>query len=1308
MTSPLSIDMMYRLLLVSQMVTVRYAGRLVSALTMACLLAGVVVAQPSRSPALSRFVIKYKGEERFRLAQGDVARLGIVGGVPTPEKGGNCRASFDFPGKAISHCAVSMPVWAPISAAEKGLLDTTSIDSTLDYQWLQGTEKGVPFSRLLVYPFRRHHGQWQKLTQFALSLPPSAAPASLSLAQPKNSAHEGSVLAEGRWVKFPTQAGINKLDYRFLTSVCGIPAETNPALIQVFGNGGYQLPEPNAIPRPADLTQVPVFRSATSGRLTPDFYLLFYSTGTVKILADDNTNTLYHQLNPYADTAYYFVTVGNTPGLSHAVQDSSVTGQPVGLPRYDGYQDLVWREQEQFNFINSGRRWWGDVFDLNTQQTWTYDVPGWIDGSAAQLRANLLTLGKQTPGGGQSGTFRFRVNATETNPIAVDAALPNEYTFVGNELQYRNSFTADASGRVSVSLSYNKNGAAYLRGYLDFFDLTIQRRIALYGSQTQFTVVPSREFSLGTSYQINCPGGEASAPRVWDVTDPLNVHEQRGSWLNANTYLFSDFDSNRVNGNQPRRYIVFSGTSFPVPSAGQLVANQNLKGQSVPDLLIVTHPSFISQANRLANLRRKEGLSVLVATTTEIYNEFSSGIQDLTAIRDCARFFYLKGNRSTFKYMTLFGAASYDYKDRVPNNTNRVPIFESGQSLSQLDSYASDDWVGFLDDAEGSWSSNPLHLMDIGVGRLVAQNSEQADDIIDKLENYGQRASLGAWRNRVSYLADDQDSFAHLLSSEAIANALNSTSNLFNPTKMYLDAYNKILGPGGQISPDCTGDVIRDINAGTLIFNYSGHGNETQWTDEQVVNKDIITTWKTENHYPFFTVGTCQFGRYDDPREISGGEQLLLQKKGGGIGTLTTTRLVFSFNNTVLVSSFMRSAFQRDTAGLYPRLGEVMRQTKNRSAIDFGAGNRNAGLLADPSMRLAMPTHRVAITAINDRNYTQQDTFSALEPIKLQGEVRSVKGDLLTQFNGRVIVSVFDKPTRTFTRGQVTSFPTRNNIIYRGAARVRGGRFDVSFVIPADISYDLGAGRISFYAYDTTQNTDANGADDQIIIGGVYPLAQVDTTAPAMSLYMNDTTFRNGGITAPDATLLVRLTDASGINLTTSGIGHEISAVLDGNRSAPFTLNNFYEADEGTFSRGWVRFPLLGLAPGPHHIEVKAWDAHNNSVNGTLSFVVGTPTSTLAANYLTWPNPTTDKSYFSLTHNRFGDNLTLSLYIFDATGKQIHQQVQSYPQAPAVLGANQELYWDNTAAAQGLYHFRIVLQDAGQEATSFTGRIIKR
>jgi hypothetical protein len=514
---------------------------------------------------------------------------------------------------------------------------------------------------------------------------------------------------------------------------------------------------------------------------------------------------------------------------------------------------------------------------------------------------------------------------------------------------------------------------------------------------------------------------------------------------------------------------------------------------------------------------------VLVTTPDKIYHEFSSGRQDVTALRDFIKHLYDK-SPSQLKSVLMFGKGSYDYKGHLKDNTNFVPTYESRNSLSPLETYSSDDYFGFLESHEGEWpETNALsNDLEIGVGRLPVKSLSEATAVVDKIIDYDNfPRSRGGWRKDIVFVADDgnnTDNFnrEHQRQANTLANEIETLTPSFNTRKVFLGTYTKIVKPNGEIIPAVNEKIQEEFYRGALIINYTGHGSEHVWADEKVLTDTEIKSLENERR-PFLVTATCEFGRQDNPYEISTAELSIVKSKGGSIGLVTTARPVFSNNNYFLNQAFYDALFIREN-GQYRTLGDVFRDTKNNS--DAGVGNRNFSLMADPSMTLALPRMDVAVTSLKTKDGS--DTLKALSTIVVTGVVRDQEGDTIKNFNGVLDCILFDKQTDFVTIGKnnpAFSFKQWYNALYRGKATVQEGYFAFEFILPKNIAYEIGEGKMSLYAYDTTSMEDASGARDDFKIGGSQTNPQPDDTPPFIQLFMGDTTFSPGGITTPNTRL---------------------------------------------------------------------------------------------------------------------------------------------------------------------------------------------
>ncbi|MCC7050153.1 MAG: type IX secretion system sortase PorU, partial [Bacteroidia bacterium] len=783
-----------------------------------------------------------------------------------------------------------------------------------------------------------------------------------------------------------------------------------------------------------------------------------------------------------------------------------------------------------------------------------------------------------------------------------------------------------------------------------------------------------RNFSavgMGNIAEYNL-GNYSPAYSVWDITYPTNAAQVNGQ-VNGNFLIFKSANDSI------REFISFhKNTGFLKPVFSKKIINQNLHALPQADYLIVTHPKFLQQANELAALHKEvDSLSINVVTTEQVYNEFSSGMCDATAIKDFVKMFYDRATSPNElpKYLLLYGDGSYDNKNGAPSNTNFIPTYQSENSLKPTESYVSEDYFGLLDDSEGDAITD---VLDIGIGRLPVKNVSEAQGVLNKLKTYLKPTSsqnavntgpsccaesssinngLGDWRNTICFIADDQDGAVHASQADAIATLVDTNFKVINLEKIYIDAYKQEVSAGGQRYPDVNDAINRRMERGALIINYTGHGGETGWAEERILDVPMIQSWTNVNTLPLFVTATCEFSRFDDPGRTSAGEMVLLNDKGGGIGLLTTTRLVYSNPNYVLNVNFFNHVFDTLSNGKMARLGDIIRLTKKSSAASVN--NRNFTLLGDPAIRLAYPRNKVYTNAINHiaiTNFT--DTVKGLSKVTVTGYVGDNNGVKKSDFNGVLFPTVFDKKAIYSTLsndGPAISprmdFKLQKNVVYRGRVSVVNGDFEFSFIVPKDIAYNIDYGKISYYAENG--KTDANGFEKRFLIGGFNDKAPPDNTGPNIGLFMNDEKFISGGLTNTTPSIFAKLFDENGINTVGNGIGHDLTAVLDANTEKTIVLNDYYQAETNSYQKGNVRYKLNNLSEGKHTVKFKAWDVYNNSNETTIDFIVAKDEKLALSHVLNYPNPFTTHTQFFFEHNKPCSYLAITIQVFTVSGKLI-------------------------------------------------------
>ena len=1106
-----------------------------------------------------------------------------------------------------------------------------------------------------------------------------------------------SVLSSGAWYRLAvTEAGLHQVTYAQLQSLGVDVQNIQPNQIRLYGYGGGMLEQSLAAPRYDDLPENAIqIVGGQDGRLDPGDYILFYGQSPHQLGYEshpDDTYALAYQKNLYADTTYYFLTVAD--GTSKRIMTAENVSQAGSL--VDTYDDYAVHEQELENIdktgTGSGREWYGESL-RNGELSLPFALSNLADQSSVTV--SVRAVGRSTT----PGEMQVLLNNQPLGTLPVATVENGRYAAKGNvsEEVFEGTVAGNAEP-LTVSLRYQGSGNANLDRVV-----VEARRQLVYPGITQFRNLASVQQPFST-FTITAPQNAL----IWDVTDPLNPRQQ------AATYDGTRWQFTTPTQGVLREFALATTDALLTPELLGAVANQNLKGNAVPNMVLVTHPDFQAEAERLAQFRREhDQLSVTVVTPQQIYNEFSSGRQDVSAIRNYLKYLYDQDS-TQLKYLLLMGKCSYDYRDYLSNNTNYVPTYQSRNSVHPIFSYSSDDYYGFLEDDEGIWeeiesdrNTNTVekgdHTLEIGIGRLPVKSAAEARAVVDKLIHYAiDPDTYGPWRDQVVFVADDEDGNLHQRDADKLTRIVDANYPDFNITKIYLDAFLQEKLPSGERSPVVERQIKEALKTGALIVNYSGHGSETRWTDENVFNVSTISQLKNKDKLPFFVTATCEFGRYDDPAQVSGGEQLVLNPEGGAIGLVTTTRPVYAESNLQLNEAFYNAVFVQE-AGHFLTLGEIFKKTKN-SALR-GRINRNFSLLGDPSMTLAYPEDQVVIEAVEvlqaDGTYQLSDTLRALDVVKMKGRIapRADISQINEQFDGIVTVEILDKPTVAATLGSgkedPMKFSQRNSVIHRGRARVKAGEFTLSFVMPKDIVYQNGAGKFSTYA--RSKKSDAHGADLSFIIGGSSTRQVEDRQPPKVRLFMDDTTFVNHGLTGQNTLLLAHLYDKHGINVTATHLGHALTATIT-RHSSDFTqtwmLHEFYQTDVDTYQSGTVAYPVDGLAEGEYDITLQAWDTYNNKSTATLSFSVRDQQSPVVSNFYNYPNPFTQSTHFVIDHNRAGEDLEVLIEVYNEQGALVHVVQEAFPVSASRLG---NLYWDGTASGgnrlrPGLYLARMQLR----------------
>lgn len=1181
---------------------------------------------------------------------------------------------------------LSNVVYESLNKSQLGDLDPENIPKTPSATIKINQSRDIKQAFIVLSPIIKDDLGYKRIKSFSYSISINNA-ARISQTN-SNSVITNSVLSTGDWYQFYVEkSGVYKVSKGFLQQLGLNVNGIDPKKVKIYGNGGRMLPLSNATYYPTDLTENAIqIIGENDGVFNDDDYILFYAEGVDTWNQESQTN-----VNLYDTKSYYYVTVQGSDGkrIQNMAQPSgNIT---LNLSKFDDHQ---FYEKDLVNIGRLGRKWFGEVFDINQEQEFSFNFPNIDTSTPIKLTINTAsaaftpTTFKALANGQDVGTMSFPALVQYSGILFYESALPSNTTFPSSE-------------SVKIKLTYNNNGVPGSKGYLDKIMLTAKRNLQGYGKQFLFQYDLSNSSFGIVNYTLSNANGIS---QIWDVTDIYNVTKIE----NTNQASFSF----KANLGEIKKYVALDALDYytPLKTSKTKIANQNLKGtlfknnqgqfQDI-DYVIIT-PAFLSnQADKLANFHRTySNLNVKVIPLETIYQEFSSGKQDIAAIRNCIKYIYNNASapEKKIKYVNLFGDASYDYKNRISNNTNIVPIYHALNSNTTGESaFASDDFFGLMDASEGNIGSF-YGGIDIAVGRMINDNTSQADEMVNKVIEYYDVKSYGGWRNNYVMVSDDSDksSDASLQSRQNnLADKITSEKPFLNVNKILLDSYTQEASAGGSRYPKSRTDLFSAFEKGALVFNYLGHGGEDGLASERIWEKSDGQNLINQYKYPLFITITCDFSRFDNPSRPTAGEYTYWNPKGGAISMITTIREIGqysaeNFNDVLAKYLFSYGSNQ------YTTIAEALRLSKNSNP---NSSTNVVFYIGDPALMLAIAKPKIRLTKINDIPVSQPvDDFKSLAKMKISGEITDENNIPLTNYNGELATAIFDKFITRSTlnndgNSPVMPFNVLGETIFRGNASVVNGQFEFSFIVPRDIRVPISNGKISFFSKKNQSFENQAGYDTSIKVGGINENAVADNNSPRVQLYMNDESFVSGGTTNESPFLVANLEDESGIN-TASGIGHDIVAILDGDVDNPYILNDYYQTNLNDFTKGTLRFPLRNLTIGLHTITFKAWDVYNNPITAEIQFVVVGNESITLTNVLNYPNPFVNYTEFWFSHNRPYEPLEVQVQVLTVTGKVVWTRNQIVTTEGFL---SKEITWDGkddfgNKIGKGVYVYKLTVK----------------
>lgn len=1155
---------------------------------------------------------------------------------------------------------ISNLIYEPITENEMGDIEKNTIPTIFKSIFKCYNAREKYYGKIQLTPIIKSGSSYSKLISFSYLIQQNKIK-EVKFAN-STSFVENSVLNSGNWYRFYIQkSGVYKITKGFLQSL-GFDTNADPRKIKIYGNGGRMLPLLNSEDYPNDLTENAIeVIGENDGVLDAQDFILFYGEGVDKWNDDYKSN-----LNIYADKSYYYITSQGDQGkrISEMTQPSGNSTLTINT-----FDDTQFHEIDKENLKKLGRIWFGENFSIENEQEFKFNFPNIVSAIPMEIRAHVAAVTSSNT------SFKVESNSQLVGTVSLNPGSSSETIVL--ERNFIASISNPAED-VTIKLSFNNNGVPSAKGYLDYIILKAKRNLKGYGKQFHF------QFDLANStlgvaeFQLN---NATSVTQIWDITDRYNITKAQN-----NSQTNFSFKSNL---GEIRNYVAVDNIDYYLPQkeSKSKIENQNLKGtifnnaqgqsQKI-DYLIITPKLLITQAEKLANFHRNySNLNVKVVTLENIYPEFSSGKQDIAAIRNFVKYVYINapvGER--VKYLNIFGDASYDFKDRIPNNTNIVPIYQALNSYtdSQI-SFATDDFFGMMDDDEGRLDSGNTSFngstsisldiggIDIAVGRMIVSTAQQAEEMVNKVLEYHDIKSYGSWRTNYVAIADDSDKPSDTsmqFKQNNLTDLVASQKPFINFKKILLDSYQQESSAGGKRYPKARADIFEAFEKGALAFNYIGHGGEDGLSAERIWEKSDGQNLNNRYKYPLFITITCDFSRFDNPYRPTAGEFIYWNPKGGAISMITTVRSIDQGNAEIFNDRLAQYLFSYNS-NEYTTMAEALRQAKNFNPT---SASNVVFYLGDPAIMMAIPKPKIVLTKVNNVPVNETiDDFQSLAYIKLTGEILDENNNQLPTYNGELFTTIFDKNVirNTLNNDNFSTpiaFTNLGEAIFRGNASVISGRFEFGFVVPRDIRIPVGNGRISFYAKRNQIQFDKYGQNTDIKIGGINTNAVADNIGPSVQLYMNDETFVNGGITNDSPFLLAKLEDENGIN-TASGIGHDIIGILDGDETKPYIMNDYYQTELDDYKKGRIYFPLRNISAGLHTITFKAWDVYNNPITSEIQFVVVGNENIALENVLNYPNPFVSYTEFWFSHNKRFEPLEVQVQVMTITGKIVWTKNQT-------------------------------------------------
>lgn len=1105
-----------------------------------------------------------------------------------------------------------------------------------------------------------------------------------------------SVLKEGNIIKIRVaESGIHAISYDTLQA-WGL----KPDAVRILGYGGALLNENFNKFHHDDLPSVAFYmHKGTDGIFNRGDYILFYAQGAIgwNYRAD---GTWSHTRNPYSQYGYYFVS--DNAGEQRIIQPLADNSAPQDGEAIDTdwYMYHGVHEVDKINLIDvtgisgGGREFYGELI-TRTAPTLNITFP------TAHVRTDKEGICRVHLAGTTGEATKICVEyGSNTGTSTIRPINVSDFYTKAEIDSLTIMATPSSTGTQNVKLQF-MSGPQTANIYLNYVTLHIPCNLVMNGDAMLITSAPN----MGTAPYIrfHLRGADANT-QIWRLNDGVNL-EQMPTTLENDVLTW-------VGNNTPaERYMAINPTGNMwknVKSEGK-VAPQNLHQLANIDYIIICPRSFVAPATRLAEKHEEiDGLTWAVVTDEQVYNEFSSGTPDATAYRWLMKMLYDRagGNKDRQpKSLLLLGDGTFDNRSLLPRSgSSTLLTYQAHNSTVETMAYATDDYFAFM--ANNAGISNGVFndvraQMNFGVGRLPVTTLDEANAVVDKLCTYMDDLVLGKWKSQILFLADDGDHGLHVQTADGGAERLRNKNKDLIVNKIYLDAYTQEVSAAGESYPLAKNQYDNLMSTGVLFMDYSGHGGYNNITSELFMKSADIQKM-TNTNQGFWFMATCSFSHFDGGI-TSAGEEAVLNPHGGAIGVLAACRTVYATQNTIFNRNLCDTLFGHKNVFNYNMtLGEATRIAKNMTGRD--PNKMPYILLGDPALKLNIPSDYQVKTT------TQLDTLNALSVQTIQGYIQTEEGDTATWFNGKLDITVLDKMQQITTRDNdemnesnkvKITYNDYPNTLFSGKTDVVDGKFEMTFMVPKDIRYNYGAGRIVYYAYDEENREEAMGHFEDFIIGGSSTVEAKDSIGPELHIYLNNPAFMDGDATYEFPHFYADIYDENGINTVGTGIGHDLLLVIDSDPKQTYVLNDYFSASNNSYQQGQVSYKMTEQTEGIHTLTFRAWDLYNNSSIASLNFQVIKGMDPQIYKVVTYPNPVanTESLNIQIEYDQPDEVIQTAIYLYDISGKLVltHQQK-----------GTEGIRWNMSSlnVPPGIYVYQVNIKTTTSNFVSKAGKII--